>query len=242
MKRNQRFGMWTPAVAVILSIQTGQPAFAQSGAGSHWVATWATAQQQPGGGGRGGGGRGGPGGPGGPGGGGPVGAPGHGPPGQAPAAQAPAAPAAAAVPAPGTLVNQTARMIVRTTIGGSRIRVEFSNAFGAAPLDIGTAHVALRMKDSAIVAGSDRSLMFNGKPSARILVGATLLSDPVDLTIPKLADLAISVYVPGDSGRASGHSQALSTPPIFPMAIPPAPPKWRTRETPRPGIGFPAST
>lgn len=102
-------------------------------------------------------------------------------------------------------------MIVRTSIGGSRIRVEFSNAFGTAPLDMGAAHVAIRSKDSAIVAGSDRSLLFNGKASARILPGAVLISDPVDLVVPKLSDLAISVYVPGASGVASQHSQALHT-------------------------------
>lgn len=198
MKSTQRIGRWT--LAAILFTQAGPFAFAQGAAGSHWVATWATAQQAPGGGGggRGGGGRG-------------PGGPAAGPGGAAPQAAAPATPAAPPAAPPGTLVNQTARMIVRTTIGGSRIRVEFSNAFGTAPLDLGAAHVALRMKDSAIVPGSDRPLMFNGKPSAKILVGATLLSDPVDLTIPKLADLAISVFVPGDSGRASGHSQALHT-------------------------------
>jgi len=102
-------------------------------------------------------------------------------------------------------------MIVRTSIGGTRVRVEFSNAFGTAPLDMGAAHIAVRGQDSAIVAGSDRPLLFDGKPAARVLPGAVLLSDPVDLVVPKLGDLAISVYVPGDSGRASGHSQALHT-------------------------------
>ncbi len=188
--------------AAILAAQIGSVAFAQTPEGSHWLATRGTAQQAPGGG--GGGGRGGPGGGRGPGG-----------PGAAPGAPAAAAPAPAPAPTPaapmGTLVNQTARMIVRTTIGGSRLRVEFSNAFGATNLDIGSAHVALRAKDSAIVPGSDRPLLFDGKPNARILVGATLLSDPVDLKIAPLSDLAISVYVPGDSGRASGHSQALHT-------------------------------
>ena len=111
----------------------------------------------------------------------------------------------------GTLNNQTARMIVRTSIGGSRIRVQFSNAFGAAPLDMGAVHIAIRSKDSAIVAGSDRPLLFNGKASGRILPGAVLISDPVDLIVPKLSDLAISVYVPGNSGLASQHSQALHT-------------------------------
>jgi lysophospholipase L1-like esterase len=102
-------------------------------------------------------------------------------------------------------------MIVRTSIGGTRVRVEFSNAFGTTPLDMGSAHIAIRGQDSAIVAGSDRMLLFNGKPSARVLPGAVLLSDPVDLVVPKLGDVAISVYVPGDSGRASQHSQALHT-------------------------------
>jgi lysophospholipase L1-like esterase len=102
-------------------------------------------------------------------------------------------------------------MIVRTSIGGSRVRVQFSNAFGTAPLDLGAAHIAIRGGDSAIVAGSDRTLLFNGKPTGRVLPGAVLLSDPVDLVVPRLGDLAISVYVPGDSGRASQHSQALHT-------------------------------
>ncbi len=183
-------------MAAALAVQIAPLAVAQNGA--HWVATWATAQQAPGfgGGGRGGGrgnGRGGA------------------PQGQAPATVAAAAPAAPPAAPMGTLVDQTARMIIRTSIGGTRVRVEFSNAFGTAPVDLGAAHIALRAQDSAIVPGSDRPLLFNGKPDARILVGASLLSDPVNLNVPKLSDLAISVYVPGDSGRASGHSQALHT-------------------------------
>ncbi len=195
---------WALAIALPLA----QFSFAQNGAGdAHWVATWATAEQQPGF------GRGGPGGrgPGGP----PAGTPGQ-LPQQAPAAgqqvaQPAPQPPPAAAPVASTLNNQTARMIVRTSIGGSRIRVQFSNAFGTAALNMGAAHVAIRSKDSAIVAGSDRPLLFNGKASARVLPGALLISDPVDLVVPKLGDLAISVYVPGESGVASQHSQALHT-------------------------------
>jgi lysophospholipase L1-like esterase len=186
--------------ALAIALQCGQLTFAQNGAGAHWVSTWATAQQQPGF------GRGGPGGRG----------PGA-PPAGATVQQSQQAPSAAPAPTAATPViantlnNQTARMIVRTSIGGNRIRVRFSNAFGATPLEMGAAHIAIRSKDSAIVAGSDRPLLFNGKPSARILPGAALLSDPVDLVVPKLSDLAISVYVPGSSGLASQHSQALHT-------------------------------
>ena len=180
--------------ALAVALQLAPFSFAQNGAGdAHWVATWATAEQQPGF------GRGGPGGRG---------------AAAAPAAAAPTAAAAvpAAVPAPAnTLNNQTARMIVRTSIGGNRVRVQFSNAFGTAPLDMGAAHIAIRSKDSAIVAGSDRPLLFNGKASARVLPGAVLISDPVDVVVSALSDLAISVYVPGPSGLASQHSQALHT-------------------------------
>lgn len=199
---------WQVALAAAAVLQLAPLASAQNGA--HWVATWATAQQAPG---FGGGGRGGPGGGRGNAANGRGGAAPQGPGAAQPGSGAvqPAALTAPAAPPMGTLVNQTARMIVRTTIGGTRVRVQFSNAFGTAPVELGSAHVALRAMGSAIVPGTDRPLLFDGKPGARILVGASLLSDPVELNVPKLSDLAISVYVPGDSGRASGHSQALHT-------------------------------
>src|ERR1700685_2582678 len=53
-----------------------------------------------------------------------------------------------AAPAPANaLNNQTVRMIVRTSIGGNRVRVQLSNAYGTTPLAIGTAHIALRSED-----------------------------------------------------------------------------------------------
>jgi lysophospholipase L1-like esterase len=108
-----------------------------------------------------------------------------------------------------SLTDQTIRMFVRTSIGGQRLRVEFSNAYGTTPLTIGSAHVALRSRDSAIVAGSDRALSFSGKSSVKVPPGAAILSDAVSLTVPKLSDLAISVYAPGDTGPATRHSMAL---------------------------------
>src|SRR5262245_35658962 len=45
--------------------------------------------------------------------------------------------------------NQTLRQIVRTSVGGSRLRVVLSNAYGTSPLTVGAAHVALRDKEDA---------------------------------------------------------------------------------------------
>ena len=107
--------------------------------------------------------------------------------------------------------DQTVRMIVHTSIGGSRARVQLSNLFGAAPLHIGSAHIALRAKESAIVPGSDRPLTFSGKPSFVIPAGAVVVSDPVSLQVPQRGDLAVSIFVPGDSGPATQHSVGLQT-------------------------------
>src|SRR4051812_41473706 len=114
-------------------------------------------------------------------------------------------------PAPPSFNNQTVRMIVRSSLGGRRVRVQLSNAFGTTPLKIGGAHIALRDKLSAIVPASDRPLAFSGKPSFTIPPGADILSDPVELEVPKLSDLAVSVYIPGDVPTPTTHLTGLHT-------------------------------
>lgn len=105
--------------------------------------------------------------------------------------------------------NQTIRMIARTSIPGKRLRVRLSNAFGASPVTVGAAHIALRAKESAIVEGSDRTLTFGGKPEAILGPGVMLLSDPVDLNVPALADVALSLYFPGETGAPTNHATGL---------------------------------
>jgi lysophospholipase L1-like esterase len=102
-------------------------------------------------------------------------------------------------------------MIVRTSIGGRRIRVQFSNAFGTAPLELGAAHVALHGQGAGIVEGTDRSLTFSGASSTTIPVGAVTLSDPVDLVVAPLKELAVSVFVPKEVTLPSWHLLALQT-------------------------------
>jgi len=183
----------TPVFAALLALVIAAPSLAQS-RGDKWVATWATALVSR-----------------------PLPAPRGGGPGGPPAATAPApapapagAPPAAAPPAapgggrgfvpPATVTNQTLRQVVHTSIGGSRVRVVLSNVFGTAPIQIGGASLASRDKEASIVASSSKPLTFGGAATASILAGATLVSDPVDLALPPLADLAIDVFVPGDLG------------------------------------------
>jgi lysophospholipase L1-like esterase len=100
-------------------------------------------------------------------------------------------------------------MIVRTSVSGRRVRVRLSNEFGKEPLVIGAAHIAIRSKGGAIVPASDRALTFSGQPSITIPPGAEVISDPADLDVLELADLAISVYVPDKADMSTQHITGL---------------------------------
>jgi lysophospholipase L1-like esterase len=111
--------------------------------------------------------------------------------------------------------NQTLRQIVHTSVGGEQVRVKLSTN-GASALVIGAAHIALRDAGDAIVPGSDRTLTFSGNPVITIPPGAQILSDPVNLNVPALGDLAVSIFVPGITGPATWHFEALQTSYISP--------------------------
>ena len=111
-------------------------------------------------------------------------------------------------------INQTLRQIVHTSVGGSKARVVLSNTYGAAPLTIGAAHLALRDKESSIQQASPRPLTFDGKPTFTIPPGAVVYSDPVNLTVPEMGDLAIDLYLPGNTNNAAPvtvHTGAFQT-------------------------------
>jgi lysophospholipase L1-like esterase len=107
--------------------------------------------------------------------------------------------------------NQTLREIVHLSIGGTAVRVRFSNFFGRQSLEIGSAHLALRTSDSAILASSDRALTFGGAPGVTVPPNAFILSDPVKLAVPAESDLAISIFVPHVTAAAGIHYLAQQT-------------------------------
>ncbi|HVS25205.1 MAG TPA: SGNH/GDSL hydrolase family protein [Gammaproteobacteria bacterium] len=173
------------------------PAFAASKKDENWVATWATAlviRPAPG----------------------TTGPAPAGPPPNAAGAPPPAAAGGPPRPPPGaTVKDQTLRQIVHASIGGERVRVVLSNVFGTMPLEIGGAGIALRREGAAVEPASIKMLTFAGQPKAAVLAGATLVSDPVDLKIAPLSDLAIDLYIPGEIGvgisPATTHNGASQT-------------------------------
>ena len=113
--------------------------------------------------------------------------------------------------APVQFDGQTIRQIVHTSIGGERVRVRLSNAFGTDSLVIGAAHVALRSSGASIRPATDRPLTFNGATAITIPPGALVVSDPVALSVPELGDLAVSLYIPARVSALTEHSLGLQT-------------------------------
>lgn len=101
--------------------------------------------------------------------------------------------------------NQTIRMVIRPTLGGQRVRIRLSNECGTAPLTIGDAHVSLTQENGTIVPGSDRPLTFGGATTIKIPAGAPMLSDPVDLKVAPLSEVAVSIFLPEKTEQATYH-------------------------------------
>jgi lysophospholipase L1-like esterase len=112
---------------------------------------------------------------------------------------------------PRSMWNQTVRQIAHVSIGGSRVRIMLSNEYGNRPLTIGAAHIGLAGGGSSIVAGSDRPLTFSGLASFTIPPGAPAVSDPVDLTVAPLGNVAVSLYLPEITPLTTFHWEGVQT-------------------------------
>lgn len=112
---------------------------------------------------------------------------------------------------PPSLTDQTVRMILRTSIGGRRVRVELSNMATASPLQIGAAHIAVHAGSGATKPGTDRVLTFGGQEAITIAGGVLAVSDPVDLEVAPLSELSVSLYLPYETSTTSNHRLGLHT-------------------------------
>src|SRR4249920_2371989 len=129
-----------------------------------------------------------------------------------------------AVAAPIQINGQTVRQIVHTSLGGERVRVRFSNAYGASALVIGSAHVAVSTGGASISRRTDRTLSFNGSPTITIPAGALAVSDAVALEVEAFDNLAVSLYLPENVPATTQHSVSqqtnyISTPGDFTGAV-----------------------
>lgn len=109
--------------------------------------------------------------------------------------------------------NTSLRQVVRVSLGGSRVRVRISNAFGTTPLMLQGASIArsIGAGKAEVEATSLRTLRFSGRPAVMIPAGAEYYSDPVDLEHGAGSELAVSMHFKGEPVRQTGHPGSRTT-------------------------------
>jgi lysophospholipase L1-like esterase len=115
--------------------------------------------------------------------------------------------------------DQSFRLIVQPDLWGRQARLRFSNVFGARPVTFDGVFAGLHLGGGAVVKGTNRAVHFGGKASVTVPAGATVWSDPVELTFVKDPNsveldgrkLAVSFHVAGESGPMTWHAKALTT-------------------------------
>ena len=108
--------------------------------------------------------------------------------------------------------GETFRNIVHLSLGGRAVRLRISNEFGPTPLTVANVHVALSAAADATQPGTDHAATFNGALSVMIPAGSIAVSDPIAIPVQAFDDLAVSLFVPAQSGATlTLHSLAVST-------------------------------
>jgi lysophospholipase L1-like esterase len=109
--------------------------------------------------------------------------------------------------------DATLRQVVHLSVGGTRLRIHLSNAFGASPLNITAAAIAVPAGagTGSILAASNRALLFHGAPGVTIPPGAEYLSDPIPFVAAPLSDLAVTLHFDALPAQQTGHPGSRAT-------------------------------
>ncbi len=116
---------------------------------------------------------------------------------------------------PISLSNSVVRQVTHVSLGGSQIRVQFSNLFGNGPVTINSAHIALCKAtpavDSTIDTATDKALAFSGTASVTIAQGKEVWSDPIDFTVPNQGNITITTAFGSVPSTLTQHSGSRTT-------------------------------
>jgi lysophospholipase L1-like esterase len=111
-----------------------------------------------------------------------------------------------------TLPGSTLRQLIRTSVGGQRIRLTFSNQFGTTPLTINAASVAKangNNNTSNIDVSTNTAVTFNGGSASVIIpAGRLATSDSIYFPVAALTRVAVSTYFGTLPTRVSSHIAA----------------------------------
>jgi lysophospholipase L1-like esterase len=105
-------------------------------------------------------------------------------------------------------VDQSFRMIVHPTIGGTTVRVRLSNLMGTQPITFSPVRIGTSVLETGptLVPNTNTQLLFGGQPGVTIAPGAEAVSDPASFGFNFGDSLAISFHVVGESGPMTWHA------------------------------------
>ena len=115
---------------------------------------------------------------------------------------------------PASLTNAVLRQVVHVSVGGTQLRVKFSNEFGNGPVTINAAHVAVcnaNPVNSTIDTTTDRALVFSGSASVTIAQGQARWSDPLTFTLAPVSNLSVTVAFGSTPSNVTGHPGSRTT-------------------------------
>jgi len=107
--------------------------------------------------------------------------------------------------------NQSVRQVVRTTRGGSAVRIRLSNLYGATPLRLAGATLGVAGDGASVRSGTLRTLTFGHVPSTVLPAGRETASDAVRMPIFPLDRLSVTLFFAEPTGPATFHPIAFAT-------------------------------
>ncbi|WP_266160031.1 SGNH/GDSL hydrolase family protein [Dyella silvatica] len=107
--------------------------------------------------------------------------------------------------------EQTLRMVVHASTGGSALRIQLSNLRGDRPLRVGGVSIAAQSHGAGAVAHSLRNVTVSQATSFSIPAGQEVFSDPIPMSINAGQNVLVSLYLPQGTSPATWHSDAFET-------------------------------
>lgn len=103
-------------------------------------------------------------------------------------------------------------MAIRTSLGGSELRLHLSNRFASATAVIGHVTIGTQMNGGSTLEPTPLNVTFGGSTTLTLAAGASAVSDPIPLATAPGTRLLVSIYIPpGANMVTSRHDTADET-------------------------------
>lgn len=107
--------------------------------------------------------------------------------------------------------DQTLRMVVHASVGGTSLRLHLSNLRSRMPLLVGKVSLAAQDHGAVAVVDSRHAVTVAHAASFTIPAGAEVISDPIPMDIQAGQNLLLSLYLPRATEASTWHSDAFDT-------------------------------